>query len=485
MTQAYRKCTTHDVIAPDNEVLAYEDLALSDMVAIKPQRVILRMRPHTSATLSVNTRKRKYPVDLFVQFGLSFNSTDAEAVRVALTKTLLTELATMDIDLHVGVGYFGDESTTGQYGYGRYWPLGTPNREFEVRLKKAKTAQNCCSSKEWMNAFLQTMICDASSEIGWREDSIQLLVMVTDIPLTFVDGVDVQSTASDPEDGHGSCQLKSTSSTGELTYDKDIVQNYPSIAAISKLAEDKDIHLVFVVSPERVMQYERLCHRVARCVVTSLDNKLADVLALIKNEYLKPAKFIKLSGSSHPQLRFTLFSSCGNQDWQKTDKCRGVQPGSEVEWKIKVDLGAAEPYYPEFFISTSDFEQHMSAMSGRLEIIDGCERGQDSLATSERNNLEAIINPQESKNNSQPSITRFPPASPWPLWAQLTLALGAPGVVGIVVYGCCIKAQQRRKNSRRRQSAHIDGIPSTETTTSFLVLPGASESRHTDAAISS
>uniref|UniRef100_A0A2I3SXM8 Integrin beta n=1 Tax=Pan troglodytes TaxID=9598 RepID=A0A2I3SXM8_PANTR len=178
----------------------------SDIVQIAPQSLILKLRPGGAQTLQVHVRQTEdYPVDLYYLMDLSASMDDDLNTIKELGSRLSKEMSKLTSNFRLGFGSFVEKpvspfvKTTPEeianpcssipyfclptFGFKHILPLTNDAERFNEIVKNQKISANIDTPEGGFDAIMQAAVC--KEKIGWRNDSLHLLVFVSDADSHF------------------------------------------------------------------------------------------------------------------------------------------------------------------------------------------------------------------------------------------------------------------------------------------------------------
>ncbi|XP_043581912.1 integrin beta-PS-like [Bombus pyrosoma] len=348
-------CRTSDVIDETNQMLILEDRPLSstrgtDPVQIQPQRIRLTLRRGEKYRLTLKySQAEGYPVDLYYLMDLSASMEDSRNLLSELGHELADAMRNLTSNFRLGFGSFVDKvvlpmtSTqpeklkspctlkTGKpcaapYDYKHQMPLSENIDLFKTRVREAPVSGNLDAPEGGLDAMMQAMVC--TKEIGWRQDARHLIVFSTDASFhTAGDG----RLAGIIEPNDCLCHLDEKG-----FYTHSLLQDYPSISQINKIARERNINIIFAVKSDRRKTYELLSESIGGSSIETIRNNSKSIVDLIRGEYEKLVNSITMTDNAPKMIDVKYYSRCleKNVELKERQKCGGLRVGNVVEFEV-------------------------------------------------------------------------------------------------------------------------------------------------------
>uniref|UniRef100_A0A8C9ESC8 Integrin beta n=1 Tax=Pavo cristatus TaxID=9049 RepID=A0A8C9ESC8_PAVCR len=178
----------------------------SDVTQISPQKLTLRLRPGHEETIQIKVRQSEdYPIDLYYLMDLSASMDDDLNTIKELGSTLSKEMSKLTSNFRLGFGSFVEKpvspfiKTTAEeinnpcrsvpyeclptFGYKHVLSLTNDAERFNEIVKGQRISANIDTPEGGFDAIMQAAVC--KEKIGWRNDSLHLLVFVSDADSHF------------------------------------------------------------------------------------------------------------------------------------------------------------------------------------------------------------------------------------------------------------------------------------------------------------
>ncbi|XP_059503296.1 integrin beta-6 isoform X4 [Stegostoma tigrinum] len=301
-----RGCPRQFIESPfsDLRVIKGEPVSLSSekrdgiRIQMSPQKLALNLRPGSQLTFGVDVRQfEDYPVDLYYLMDLSASMIDDLNRIKELGSSLSKEMAKLTSNFKLGFGAFVDKpmspfiKTTPKdlanpcwtqdteclptFGYRHMLSLTEDTTRFNEVVQKQQISANVDDTEGGFDAILQATVC--KEKIGWRNDSLHLLVFVTDADTHF--GMDSKLAGIViPHDGK--CHLDN-----ENRYAKSTAMEYPSLGQLIEKLVENNILLIFAVTDKQLNTYKNYATLIPGATVEPLASDSGNILQLIIKAY--------------------------------------------------------------------------------------------------------------------------------------------------------------------------------------------------------
>ncbi|XP_041118344.1 integrin beta-6-like isoform X2 [Polyodon spathula] len=324
-----------------------------DVTQIAPQKMTLKLRPATEVTFQVDVQQAEdYPVDVYYLMDLSASMVDDLEMIKELGTTLSKEMAKLTSKFHLGFGSFVekpvlpfirktpeelknpckgvDQFCLPTFGYKHVLPLTDSAERFNEIIKDQQVSANIDIPECGFDAVMQAAVC--GDKIGWRNDSMHLLVFVSDADSHF--GMDSKMAGIViPNDGQ--CHLDSNNE-----YSKSTVLEYPTLGQLIDKLVENNILLIFAVTEDQRNNYENYAKLIPGATVGVLQSDSRNILQLIMTAYkeLRSEIELEVEGDTEDlQISFTAICHDGTvRPGQK--KCSHLQVGDTVSFNVTVEL---------------------------------------------------------------------------------------------------------------------------------------------------
>lgn len=151
--------------------------------------------------------------------------------------------------------------------------------QFDNVLNGDRDFSNYDLPEAGLDALMQVMACE--KELGWRRDVRKIIVLCTDG--TYHSAGDGKFVlAYKPNDMK--CHLNNS-----MYYDYSLIQDYPSVSQISKIAADGNYRIIFAVSKKIENTYSILAQQIVGARSAILENSRkshSNIFNIIKTAYL-------------------------------------------------------------------------------------------------------------------------------------------------------------------------------------------------------
>ncbi|XP_064183464.1 integrin beta-6 isoform X1 [Anguilla rostrata] len=352
-------CAEEFVEFPVTSTLIHEDVLVGqrndsdNFTQMSPQRISLKLRPGSKVTFKINVQQTKdYPVDIYYLMDLSASMIDDLEKIKDLGSTLSKEMAKLTSKFQLGFGSFVEKPvlpfikiTPAQlenpcrsvdsyclptFGYKHVLPLTSSAEKFNEIIKKQRVSANEDLLECGFDAIMQAAVC--GDKIGWRNDSMHLLVFVSDADSHF--GMDSKMAGIVvPNDGE--CHLDNNNE-----YSKATVLEYPTLGQLIEKLVENNILLIFAVTEDKKTIYENYANLIPGATVGVLESDSQNILELIMTAYKELRSEIDmevLGDTEDLQIGFTAICNDGTaQPGQK--RCSNVKVGDTVSFNVTVEL---------------------------------------------------------------------------------------------------------------------------------------------------
>ncbi|RWS10657.1 integrin beta-PS-like protein, partial [Dinothrombium tinctorium] len=318
----------------------------SDAIQLKPQRVHLKLRPHSPYKFKVYFRQAvDYPVDLYYLMDLSKSMEDDKEKLALLGDLLAAEMQRITSNFSLGFGSFVDKvvmpyvsivperlehpcpDCVAPYGFKNHMSLSRNTSMFKIKVKQTNISGNLDAPEGGFDAIMQSIVC--SDVIRWRKSSRKLLVFSTDSGFHYAGDGKLGGIVK-PNDGR--CHMRHDMYTESSSLD------YPSISQINQKVKDYDVNLIFAVTASQFDIYHSLTSLIRGSSAGLLKNDSSNVVELIKSEYAKITSNVELVDNASNDIKVTYYSSCVNKKPKQTSNCTDLRVGTTVEYDVEIEV---------------------------------------------------------------------------------------------------------------------------------------------------
>ncbi|XP_066503250.1 integrin beta-6 [Hoplias malabaricus] len=327
----------------------------SDISHIAPQRIALSLRPGTQVTFQVKVmHPEDHPVDMYYLMDLSGSMIDDLEKIKHLGSTLSKEMAYLTSKFRLGFGSFVEKPVLPYikitpeeldnpcrsvdyvclptFGFRHILTLTSSTEKFNEIISKQRVSANNDNPECGFDAIMQAAVC--GDKIGWRNDSMRLLVFASDADSHF--GMDSKMAGIViPNDGQ--CHLDSNNE-----YSMADQLEYPSLGQLVDKLVENNILLIFAVTATQRENYENYANLIPGATVGVLENDSRNILELILTAYKELRSEIEmevLGDTEHLQISFTALCQDGTVH-QGLKRCTDVKVGDMVAFNVTVELGS-------------------------------------------------------------------------------------------------------------------------------------------------
>ncbi|XP_053263922.1 integrin beta-6 [Podarcis raffonei] len=356
-------CQLNFIEFPTSEVVIHKNKPLSegpqennsDVTQISPQKLTVLLRPGNEETIQINVRQTEdYPVDLYYLMDLSASMHDDLETIKELGSSLSKEMSKLTSNFQLGFGSFVEKPVSPfintvpeeiknpcqsvphdcspTFGYKHILSLTNDAERFNEIVKEQKISANIDTPEGGFDAIMQAAVC--KEKIGWRNDSLHLLVFVSDADSHF--GMDSKLAGIViPNDGE--CHLDHNNE-----YSMSTVLEYPSLGQLIDKIVQNNILLIFAVTKEQVPLYKNYANLIPGATVGKLQMDSGNVLQLIIDAYKALRSEIELEvlgDTDGVNLAFTAICN-NNTAFPHQRKCSHIQVGEVVSFNVTLSLSA-------------------------------------------------------------------------------------------------------------------------------------------------
>ncbi|XP_074685055.1 integrin beta-6 isoform X1 [Strix aluco] len=340
-----------------NKPLTVATQNTSDVTQISPQKLTLRLRPGHEETIQIKVHQTEdYPIDLYYLMDLSASMDDDLNTIKELGSTLSKEMSKLTSNFRLGFGSFVEKpvspfiKTTAAeinnpcrsvpyeclptFGYKHVLSLTNDAEKFNEIVKGQRISANIDTPEGGFDAIMQAAVC--KEKIGWRNDSLHLLVFVSDADSHF--GMDSKLAGIViPNDGN--CHLDHNNE-----YSMSTVLEYPTIGQLVDKLVQNNVLLIFAVTNEQVHIYENYAKLIPGATVGRLQKDSGNILQLIIAAYQELRSEVELEILGETEgLNLSFTAICNNETFfPHQRKCSHVKVGDTVSFNVTVSLSSCE-----------------------------------------------------------------------------------------------------------------------------------------------
>ncbi|KAM7405943.1 hypothetical protein PAMP_000353 [Pampus punctatissimus] len=320
---------------------------------IAPQKMTLKLRPGSKVTFQVKIQHTEdYPVDIYYLMDLSASMIDDLEMIKDLGSSLSMEMAKLTSKFRMGFGSFVEKpvlpfititeeelanpcSGVGStclptFGYKHVLSLTSSTDKFNKIIAKQRVSANIDVPECGFDAVMQAAVC--GDKIGWRNDSMRLLVFVSDADSHF--GMDSKMAGIViPNDGQ--CHLDINNE-----YSMSTVLEYPTLGQLIDKVVENNILLIFAVTEDQKLNYKKYANLIPGATVGVLATDSRNILELIVTAYKELRSEIELEvlgDTEELQMSFTAICPNGTI-LPDLKRCSNIKPGEMVVFNVSVEL---------------------------------------------------------------------------------------------------------------------------------------------------
>ncbi|KAM9397997.1 integrin beta-6 isoform 2-T7 [Salvelinus alpinus] len=342
-----RGCPQDQVEFPvtNSEVLRDQPLGKktgnTNITQISPQKMALKLRTGSEVTFQISVQQTEdYPVDIYYLMDLSASMIDDLEMIKDLGSTLSKEMAKLTSKFRLGFGSFVekpvlpfikitpgeldnpcrsvDESCLPTFGYKHVLPLTSSTEKFNNIITNQRVSANIDLPECGFDAIMQAAVC--GDKIGWRNDSMRLLVFVSDADSHF--GMDSKmSGIVVPNDGE--CHLDSNNEYSMAAH-----LEYPTLGQLMDKLVENNILLIFAVTENQKHNYEELRSEIELEVLGDTEDLQISFTAICQDGTVLPGQ----------------------------KRCSNVKAGDTVSFNVTVELSECLDGPQRFLIKPVGFQ---------------------------------------------------------------------------------------------------------------------------------
>uniref|UniRef100_A0AAY4C0S4 Integrin beta n=1 Tax=Denticeps clupeoides TaxID=299321 RepID=A0AAY4C0S4_9TELE len=325
---------------------------------ISPQGLAVRLRPGSKMSFQVQVRQTEdYPVDMYYLMDLSASMVDDLKMIKGLGSTLSREMSKLTSKFRLGFGSFVekallpyikitpedlknpcwgvDATCLPAFGYRHVLSLTNSTHQFNDIISRQQVSGNIDIPECGFDAIMQAAVC--GDKIGWRNDSMRLLVFVSDSDSHF--GMDSRLAGIVvPNDGR--CHLD-----GRNEYAMSSLLEYPTLGQLTEKLVENNILLIFAVTDSVRHNYENYAKLIPGATVGVLASDSRNVLELIMTAYkeLRSEVELEIVGDTEDlQISFTATCQDGSVH-PGLKRCSHVKAGDTVSFNVTLELDKCLP----------------------------------------------------------------------------------------------------------------------------------------------
>ncbi|XP_012729890.2 integrin beta-6 isoform X1 [Fundulus heteroclitus] len=320
---------------------------------ISPQKMSLKLRPGSEVTFQVKVQHTEdYPVDLYYLMDLSASMIDDLKMIKDLGSSLSREMSKLTSKFRMGFGSFVEKpvlpfirisednlvnpcsymglTCLPTFGYKHVLSLTSRTSSFNEIIAKQDVSANTDDVESGFDAIMQAAVC--GEKIGWRNDSMRLLVFVSDGDSHF--GMDSRLAGIViPNDGQ--CHLDANN---EYSMSKN--QEYPTLGQLIDKVVENNILLIFAVTNKQINVYKNYADLIPGATVGVLESDSRNILELIVTAYKELRSEIELEVLGDTEvLQMSFATICPNGSvFSDLKQCSNIKPGETVLFNVSVGL---------------------------------------------------------------------------------------------------------------------------------------------------
>lgn len=338
---------------PPGSITFLEDTDFQDMVLervpiqLRPQRIKVKLASHVAVPIPIRYRLAKnYPLDLYYLMDLTFTMKDDKETMTRLGWNMSQTLGTFTNNFRLGFGSYADkplmpfifpgedqrnpckrDHTCGpMYSYWHRLELTDDVKQFIEKVNGSLVTGNTDNLEGGLDAIAQAITC--TGQIGWRHQARKIILVATDGYLHFAGDGKLSGVVKRHD---FKCHLDER---GLYTHSTEY--DYPSLAEISRLLQERKVNLIFAVTKDSRRDYELIARLLrGKASVGTLSDDSSNILEIIESAYRQITSKVILHDNSTSPLRVEYLSNCGNDsvpEWS-TFECDHVEEGRVYDFK--------------------------------------------------------------------------------------------------------------------------------------------------------
>ena len=131
----------------------------------------------------------------------------------------------------------------------------------------------------------------------------------------------------------GRCHLDA-----EGKYSRAILQDYPSLGHISRLAKGHSANIIFAVTADKLKVYAAFSKFMEGSSADQLDRDSANIVTLVRKQYQLITSSLELKDTAPPGVKIRYYTSCLARLLQENNKCDGLRVGSTINFTVSVEV---------------------------------------------------------------------------------------------------------------------------------------------------
>ncbi|XP_056134279.1 integrin beta-6 [Lampris incognitus] len=257
------------------------------------------------------------------------------------------------------------------FGYKHVLSLTSSTDKFNQIIAEQRVSANMDVPEGGFDAIMQAAVC--GDKIGWRNDSMRLLVFVSDADSHF--GMDSKMAGIViPNDGQ--CHLDSNNE-----YAMSTMLEYPTLGQLIDKLVENNILLIFAVTEMQKHNYESYTNLIPGATVGVLAKDSRNVLELIVKAYKELRSEIELEvfgDTEELQMSFTSICQDGKV-LPGLKRCSNIKAGDKVAFNVSVELKGCLRGLQRFSLKPMGLQDSLEV---ELESLCSCDCQQSSEANS-------------------------------------------------------------------------------------------------------
>ncbi|CAB4059723.1 ITGB1 [Lepeophtheirus salmonis] len=352
----HNSCQDEFLFNPRNKEVLRANVSNEDAISSSIQYIKLRM--NDTYELQLNPRNwTDPPLDIYFLIDATKSMEKYKQSISEQIGILNSTLGNLTTNCHFGFGEFGEKPLSpyistipsklnkpcagceASFGFKNHLSLSRNISVLRDLITDSPLIGNIDHPEATLDGIMQALVC--TEEIGWRKNSIKLLIIITDAGF-HIAGDGKLGGIVGPNDGK--CHLNSQ---GEYT--SSTKQDYPSIGHVNYEAYNRSIQLLFQVSSDQIDFYNSLKDVFNGSKVVLLEEAPSKAAAFVFeqiHDIISSTEFsenltdlFSISYSSASNLTVDIIApSCPKDLWARNHVIQITSKGIQESWLIVVEL---------------------------------------------------------------------------------------------------------------------------------------------------
>ncbi|GLV34405.1 myospheroid [Carabus blaptoides fortunei] len=291
---------------------------------ISPEHVRASIRIGNEIRLNTNyVVNEDFPVDIYLVMDMRNPRENKNQQLNSLAWSIVDAMRNITSDFRVGLGYISGSSRPIIH----HTSMSIDRSALLHSVEQLVAGELPVSEGAPLGAIVETA---CSGNIGWRPQSQKIIVFATD-----------RDYEGHHSDNHVNVRQTNTGFTSHICsrdFNSQSIQTVYQPSEISDLLNEKQIHVVFVVTDNVAPTYQELGNLLGHSAVTRLSTDTSNVGNLLENLYMSLSLDIYLTDNSSNFLSVRYFTKCLTEVETETNECRGVKMGDRITFGIQLEL---------------------------------------------------------------------------------------------------------------------------------------------------